>query len=184
MGTSFCHKEPGQSLFDFFKKECGDGLIDISQKGWSTAYAAYRMKDGKVCGLVIHLYRSRDYYNFGWKVVDEMMGPYECECPERILKLLSPPEEFCEGTTLEWSKRWRDQCWENIKKGKNPSTKISLGKKYQITQKIEFTNGDQLNPGDLVECWDAKRRVFIRPGDPMSRFRFGQNAREYIKAVA
>ena len=75
MGWTVFHKEPGESLLTLFKREMGEGLLDISQKGWSTAYAAYRCKDGKVCAFVILLHRYNDYMNFGYKVFEGASMP-------------------------------------------------------------------------------------------------------------
>ena len=183
MGTTVCHKEKGQSLFDFFKREMGEGLIAISQKGWSTAYAAYRTKDDKVCGFVIILHRYNDYFNFGYKEVDEGMGPCECECPKKILDLLSPSEELYTGSSLEYSKRWRKYCRENLEK-KKTLPKLSTGARYEMITSMRFTNGTILNPGDKVICLDARKRQFSPENIGGVRLRFGQNAAECIKVVA
>jgi hypothetical protein len=183
MGWTGTHKEKGQSLFDFFKRELGEGLIDISQKGWSTAYAAYRTKDGKVCGFVIHIQNNpRDYFNFTYKEVDEGMGPYECECPKRILDLLSPSEDLYTGSSLEYSKRWRDECRKNLER-KKTLPKVSTGARYEMITSMRFTNGMTLTPGDKVICLDARKRQFSPEGTGGVRLRFGQNAAECIKVV-
>lgn len=54
---------------------------------------------------------KRDYYNFGYKDMDESEGPYESNCPASILNLLSP-------TTYEYAIKWRERCWENIRRKK------------------------------------------------------------------
>lgn len=47
--------------------------------------------------------RDPEGYIFGYKDMDETVGPYECECPARILDLLTP-------TTSEYAVQWRDRC--------------------------------------------------------------------------
>ena len=49
--------------------------------------------------------RDRDGYIFGYKDMDESMEPYEYDCPESILKLLTPTERA--GAVV-----WRAKCRE------------------------------------------------------------------------
>lgn len=51
----------------------------------------------------------RDYYNFSYKDMDETCGPFCYDCPESILKLLSP-------TDSEYALKWRSKCREHAKK--------------------------------------------------------------------
>jgi hypothetical protein len=67
----------------------------------------------------------------GYKDMDETMGPYESECPERILQLLTP-------TTHEHSLAWRQRCWDNIAQRK--SFRIAKGLVFE-TQPISFVDG-------------------------------------------
>jgi hypothetical protein len=63
---------------------------------------------------------AKGYYNFGYKAIDESMGPCEISCPERILKLLTK-------TTQEYAINWRKNCQEAIQNRKN---------KKQITENM------------------------------------------------
>lgn len=47
--------------------------------------------------------RSNDYYNFGYKEMDESMGPYQYDCPKSIIELLSP-------TNNQYALEWRNNC--------------------------------------------------------------------------
>ena len=77
----------------------------------STYYAAVRNKDGLVwaavfltCGRTRH-----DGTAWGFKDMDETMGPHEDKCPVSILDLLSP-------TDSQWANEWRDRCRKNAAK--------------------------------------------------------------------
>lgn len=48
---------------------------------------------------------------FYYKDMSETMGPCYYDCPESILKKLSPIES-------EYANAWREQCWEKIKRTK------------------------------------------------------------------
>lgn len=62
---------------------------------------------------------SRNYYNFYYKYMDETVGPSQAECPQSILKLLSP-------TDSQWANEWRERCRENAKKKKSPDVLKNL----------------------------------------------------------
>ena len=71
--------------------------------------------------------KSYDDHNFGWKDLDETCGPCEAECPERILKLLTP-------TDNEYANEWRKRCWANIEHRKN-RPKIEVGTQLELYDK-------------------------------------------------
>jgi hypothetical protein len=48
-------------------------------------------------------YPTKSEYNFAYKDMDEGCGPFEVDCPERILKLLTP-------TDSEFALKWRKNC--------------------------------------------------------------------------
>lgn len=53
----------------------------------------------------------KDYYNFSYKDMDESCGPFSYDCPESILKMLSP-------TDNEFALNWRKKCREHLQKRK------------------------------------------------------------------
>lgn len=52
---------------------------------------------------------NNDYYNFSYKEMDESMGPYNYDCPDSILSLLSP-------TDSKLANERRRKCIEQAKK--------------------------------------------------------------------
>ena len=147
MGWTYTHKDPSVPPKEFFANRFNyqheDGrygkIIAFALKNLRTAYAAYEVWSpelGKeVVGLVILVnYAPSDYYNFGFKEMEESMGPFESECPEKILKLLTP-------TDSEYANNWRNRCWENIRKSKRKRTKglrIRFEKPVTFTTAIKF----------------------------------------------
>lgn len=84
----------------------------------------------------------KDYFNFAYKLVDETMGPAQRNCPESILKLLSPIDN-------EWALEWRKNCWENVRKEKD-KRKLSI---LPVGTKIAFTcefNTQVCSKGDEI----------------------------------
>lgn len=120
-------------------------LLDIAIVKMRTAYMAVeiirRDKDSgqlelatrKIVAFVFLLdYRTSEHgHDTGYKDMDESMGPCECECPERILRLLTP-------TSHEYALAWRKRCWEAIAGRKS----LKLRKDAVITTKpISFRDG-------------------------------------------
>lgn len=140
MGWTYTYKQPGKSVVDFFKEQFNhendftkSEVIAGGVKNFKTAYMAYKITNKAtgtfdVIALVCLLsYAPKSYNNFGWKDMDEGCGPCECDCPEKILKLLTP-------TTNEYALSWRKACWAKVNKRKEASKakralKKSLDKK-------------------------------------------------------
>ena len=114
VGWTVTHRERGVSHRDWFAREFGvnpERFVDIGSVG-TTVYAAYRSSltepeypDGRIIGLVILTarYPSDPYYNFGYKEMDETMGPAEDRMPERILNKLDDPPDG------EYAAQWRER---------------------------------------------------------------------------
>ena len=158
MGWTTTYKPKGEPVLDFFIRHgvltWGDDnpntyrVLDSALVNLSTFYAAVE-KINKATGerqvwaavILVRHYPKNPYYNFGWKDMDESCGPYETNCPERILKLLTP-------TDNEYALGWRKACWANIEKRKArknlpPGTVLKYGN-YVLT-----VEGPALRPRHL-----------------------------------
>ncbi|WP_196769057.1 DUF6927 domain-containing protein [Neomoorella thermoacetica] len=93
-------------------------------------------------------YRPKDYFNFGYKDMSEDMGPYYYNCPERILKLLTPTEN---KLALEW----REKCWERIR-AKKARPKLREGMIIQFVEPLQFSNGVKEN---IFKLEDLRRLI-------------------------
>ena len=96
-------------------------------------YAAVKVtrdKHNQIFGAVcITSTNLKEYYNFGYKDMDETCGPYHCDCPKGILDLLTP-------TDSEYANEWRKTCYENLerKKEKNSLSKLPVGSEIKYTK--------------------------------------------------
>ena len=154
MGWTTTYKPKGEPVLDFFirqgvftwSSDCPNTyrVLDSALVNMSTFYAAVEQvnketRDRKVWAVVILVrhYPKDPHYNFGWKDMDESCGPYETNCPERILKLLTP-------TDNEYALGWRKACWANIEKRKArknlpPGTVLRYGdREYTINNKGRY----------------------------------------------
>lgn len=140
MGTTCTHKPKGMSVADFFAEhsfrwsdeaEHTYCVLATAFLNLTEFYAAVEMihkvtGERRVWAAVIKVtfIRSKcchygECENFCYKDMDESMGPYYTNCPERILKLLTPTEH-------EYAKSWRAECWAKIN-AKKARPKIKPG---------------------------------------------------------
>lgn len=134
-----------------------------------TYYAAVKMttlstqEEKTIAAVALTHADSKDYFNFGVKIMDESMGPCEDRCPASILSLLSP-------TDSEYANNWRERCRKNIESKKDPHTLKNL----PVGAVIRFT----LQNGECIELLKhAAAYQFKRP------FWFCQSSGCYMPAT-
>lgn len=149
MGWTLTYRKPGESLKEFFSREFDfrreDGsygkVLDCAVVNLTTAYLAYERGDAagnrEVFGIVCLLRYGPGVYDLGYKDMDEAEGPYHYNCPERILRLLTP-------TDNEHARRWREKCWENIRARearRKARPKLAKGMVIEFAEPIAFRSG-------------------------------------------
>lgn len=168
MGWLFTQKHKGVSVKDFFVEHFAPlEIVECKVKNMKTAYLAVRFTDGpkkgKVIGVVCLLeYKKNDWCNFGYKDMEEGMGPNEVECPKSVLEKLSPLDEIYSDITsdaYQWAKKWRDSCWANVHKKK---LKLSKGMMIKFPYDLEF-GSDRIKLNTFF-CTDPKRGQFVSNG--------------------
>ncbi len=193
MGWTYTHRPAWQSVKDFLKKRqnCDNEtarweVLDIAIVRFRTAYAAIRItskQTGKsyVFGAVILLNFCKDHYNTGYKDMDESMGPYQCECPERILNLLTPLEA-AEYPGSEYGNAnaqvWRDACWANIR-ARQSRIKLKVGMRLLYPDGFRFKNGEVLREFVVIE---PRSSVFSH-ADGCGRYRLTRSIIERCSVV-
>ncbi|MEO9191632.1 MAG: hypothetical protein ABI224_16750, partial [Acetobacteraceae bacterium] len=106
------HQTPAEYVTQHFTHDNGttSATVLATATVGGTIYAAIRNADtstGKsyVFAAVI-LFRNNEKDGFGYKELDEGMGPCEVDCPDRIMRLLSPIEEIPDpGYAAHWRTR-------------------------------------------------------------------------------
>lgn len=155
MGWTHTHRPKGQSIKDFFIAEfCSnepDRILDCAMvKG--TVYMAYKKGDGRVTAIVCLTNRApRSHFNFGYKDMGEIMGPYQYDCPARILDLLSDPPPNDDAA------EWRARCRENLAKPKSPN--IDNGDIVKFKKEISFTDNTKHSTFEVVK---SNRKIRFR----------------------
>lgn len=105
-----------------------------------TYYAAVeQLRNGRprevfavVC-LVRYNPRDREGYIFGYKDMDETMGPCESECPPAILDLLTP-------TDHDYARAWRERC-RTAAEARAKKPRLRNGWTLVFDEPLTFTDG-------------------------------------------
>lgn len=139
MGWDFSHREPGMTTRAYFEREFSHGQSDAKTEFVGTAmvgstfYAAVRdLASNEVFALVCLTQRQRGYYNFGYKSMDEGMGPDAAEMPSKILDLLTP-------TDSDWANEWRSRCRRNAQKAIDAAA-LQRGDIIRLSRPVQFSN--------------------------------------------
>ena len=163
MGWMYMHKKTRMSVKEFFEEKfnfkcaktgASGRVLDCAVVNLRTAYIAYETVSAggrrDVMGIVCLLgYNPHGYHNFGYKDIDESMCPSKCDCPERILNLLTP-------TDAPWAQEWRQRCRENLERRKK-RVPLRNGAMIMFDEPIGFSDGTR-----LAQFWvmDAKKGYF------------------------
>lgn len=173
MGWMYVYKPKTMSIREFFEERFNYSeengrygkILDCAVVNLRTAYIAYEIGDAQGKREVIAIVCALDYNpksdcNFGYKDMDETMGPYLYDCPERILKLLTP-------TDHEYAKKWREKCWENIRKRKDRPM-LKKDAVIEFSSPIHFRGGWKESVFTVI---DPRRLIFRSRGGTMCRIR-------------
>jgi hypothetical protein len=167
VGWTYSNRTKGLTTRQWFEEEFewGPGKRrEIVADGISgaTYYAAVRDNEdlghghGHVWAFVAVTRRAAGYWNFGYKDMDETMGPWDAEAPARVLDVLSPTGD---DTALEWRARCRahNACQAFARR-------VRPGTRLRFLEPVEFADGARLDTFELVD----RGRALFRPADSAS----------------
>ena len=111
---------------------------------------------GIVC-LVRYNLRDREGYIFGYKDMDEGMGPSESDCPEAILDLLTP-------TDRPYAIAWRERCRANAAARRRLSAKPTPrpGQTIVFDTPLRFADGRSHERLEVVANPRSHRTMLFR----------------------
>ena len=143
--------EIAKNLFADYSKAELDEMFSRNQKilksqmVGSTYFAAVQDESTKETWAAIILTQTQNG-EFFYKDMDETVGPYNYNCPESILKLLSPTEN-------KLANEWREKCYEYHKQQAEKKNAFSYRKAAKGTKilwktPVDLENGK--NKGDEI----------------------------------
>lgn len=161
MGWVTYYRPPGQSDKEHFTQELMDKgrvILDCATVK-NVFYAAVKDADGQVWALVCMIQRTRGDYNFGYKSMDETVGPCYYDCPARILDLLTP-------TTYQYAIEWREHCRKQIAlkaEARATAPKVKDGMVIKLDKPLNFQGGHEAQEFRL-RVSGRTRRWIANPG--------------------
>jgi len=152
LDAQFTHERP-----DLISKVLRSALVDM--RVYYAAVEQVRVATGQrevwaaIC-LVRYNPRDPEGYIFGYKDMEESMGPCESNCPAPILDLLTP-------TDREYAVQWRARCRENTVARRTRASKREPAR----------WPGDRLRRAALVRRWPKLPAVgsHRQPAQPSHR---------------
>lgn len=154
-----------QKAKDWFKQDIElNGryeVLDTAIVKRNTLFAAVKDLNTEQVFACIYLLRwsPKSDYNFSYKAMDETVGPYNYDCPKRIMDLLTP-------TDNDFANQWREKVRMYHKMNdilKKPNTTIKLNKPVEFTNGLKFSyfkkEGRKIFAGEV-----QKNSVFCKFG--------------------
>lgn len=141
MGWTFYRRPKGESDRAHFERELLTNtdyeIVECASKN-GVFYAAVRTAStGEVWALVVLMRRSSGHYNFGYKDMEESMGPVVADAPAKVLDALTP-------TDNEYALEWRQRCRDNLAKksaARERQRAITDGVVIKLAAPVQFKNG-------------------------------------------
>jgi hypothetical protein len=127
-------------------------ILQKSRVG-STWYVACRINDKETIAFVIltKSYMERGVRWWGYKDMDETMGPYHCKAPKSLIAKLDPPKN-------ENSAKWREAC---LNRPKTPP-------RFRLPEPVTFSNGWKAQSFEKAKGRSVYRALDI-PNQPLVR---------------
>lgn len=112
---------------EYYSNKCLKSYIK-PKEGYAAIESINKITGGRKVFAVIWLFHYKrsifDNCNFGYKDMEESIGPYYYNCPANILDLLT---ETKNEYAIEWRNKNRD-----VLSNKKPRPKIEIGKTYTV----------------------------------------------------
>lgn len=153
--------------------------IGKNEKG-EYQYTDIPLSEQKIFGVVfLTSTDSKDYYNFSYKDMDETVGPCYYDCPKSILDILSP-------TDSEYAIKWREKCYEQIEKNKNPDALNNLPEDT-IIEVIMPCETKYYKEGDIVQLqkikWGKRFKWFVKNRSVYFTQRLMKSLQDHYKII-
>jgi hypothetical protein len=152
-------------------------VVDSAMVG-STYYAAVRhvtpeQPAGYVFGAIVLTRNPAS--GFGWKDMDESMGPYEVACPLRILNKLTPIENMPGGAARnDYAAQWRENVrqYHRDRAGRTATAKaFRAGDMLRLPEPIRFRSGLTADTFtvQVITRQGRKQTIYTTPGGSWCR---------------
>ncbi len=131
-------------------------LVKRTPKGtWEPNSTYINDTDGSFRWIAVFLTRyARDACDFGYKDMEESMGPNESRCPLRLITRASSLRNADPAVEGHYAARWRARC-QNFRDQQTRKAKLENGTVLRFASPITFADGYQ---GDVFTVAITQRR--------------------------
>jgi hypothetical protein len=135
----------------------------------STVYMAVKSTD-KASGetyvfAAVILISNTKKHGFGYKSMDESVGPCQCDCPDRIMRLLTPIAELPNpGHAADWRARVADRKAEKRRQRQRRNS-LRIGSTVTLQSAVRFHGGATAS-SFCVAYFRRKTPIFVSLDGP------------------
>lgn len=137
MGWTFYHRTPKAETntehFDAMLRPNGQIVASGTVDGVFYA-AVHDTTSDEVFAFIALTQWTRGDFNFGYKNMDETMGPVRAKPPKKVLAALTPPSN-------DRAREWRDRAAEYHAQREFLTSRLRHGDTVRLTRPLRFTNG-------------------------------------------
>jgi len=106
----------------------------------------------------VFLFKNNRSAGFGYKDMTESMGPHECDCPDRIMQLLSPVEDIPDPSySADWRARVAARKAQR-KQARKSVDAVAIGDVVRLGSEVAFRGGVRAQAFRMI---DQRKRTRI-----------------------
>lgn len=178
MGWMFCRKVPGYTPLDYMKG-CFTSS-DPARAKYEVVDHSFTSTAGYVAVQYTNFEKGWQPYifaavmlidqsggEFGYKDMDESMGPVQSDCPARILNLLTPLEDIerITGRSQGYAVEWRKRCRDNLAAKRPPKLPVKITEGTVATWPTPLKFGDGVERTRFTATLRGTKKVRWRADD-------------------
>lgn len=158
MGWTYFHKDPEVKAIDVLKNVWSSRckvldsakvgsevyqLVEVAESGKQIDNYYEKDENGKYRFIAVFFTDNKpnEHCNFGYKTMDETVGPYAYNCPKRILDRASKLRD------TRYAQDFRDRCYAKHERRKKLP---KVGQRIRLAEPLQFSNGQHYQEFKVV----------------------------------
>jgi hypothetical protein len=109
---------------------------------WEPSTTYVNDADGSFRWIAVYLTRkARDAHDFGYKDMDEAVGPVEARCPRRLIAAASPLRNSDPAVEWNYAARWHQKCLNQASVKARRKAELVPGASIRLSRILDFADG-------------------------------------------
>ena len=178
------HQTPAEYIAEHFSVETEETRASVlaTATAGGTIYAAIRNENKRTgavyvfCGVFLFKNNRRD--GFGYKSMTETMGPSQVDCPDRIIRLLSPVEEIPDPS---YAAEWRSNvaaAKERRRTARKQFESFQQGDTVRLPYSVQFSKSGVSADAFTFLGYRGRTPIFTPISNPYLRCRLSRTILE------